>query len=185
MKISILALLLALVIPLCTAAQIGGRYEYQFLNISSSARQVALGGEVLTLKNYINQALWNLVTINSNSDNKLAVSHIRYLTGVKINFISCSREISRRFGTLQAEIQYLEYVPLQWFLTLDNLQQRDVSVTNPSVQIIDLEKNITQEEVGVISNALRHRVISAELFLERTFNIRFGYNFRRLVELKL
>jgi hypothetical protein len=294
MKILIFSLLLALVIPLCTAAQIGGGYVYQFLNISSSARQVALGGEVLTLKNDINQALWNPATINSSSNNKLAINYISYLAGVKIGSISYAKEISRRFGTLQASIQYLDYgsiigsdvdgletgifrandiavsagyghhiphtnfhigvnlklinsnisnfssfgmaadlallyenplkpysfalvarnigyqmksfngasekipfeiafggsyrlqyVPLQWFFTLDNLQQWDVSVTNPSAQITDLEGNITQEEVGMIDNALRHCVIGAELFPERTFNVRFGYNFRRSAELKL
>ena len=30
-------------------AQVGGGEVYQFLNLSTSARQIALGGEVLTL----------------------------------------------------------------------------------------------------------------------------------------
>jgi hypothetical protein len=79
----------------------------------------------------------------------------------------------------------LQYVPLKWFVTLDNLQQWDISAKNPSDQTTDLEGNVNQEEVSFISNTLRHFIIGAELFPERIINLRIGYNFRRAAELKL
>jgi len=70
-------------------------------------------------------------------------------------------------------------------LTVDNLQQWAISVPNPSEQTTDLEGNITNENVGFLSNAMRHFVVGAELFPESAINIRLGYNFRRAAELKL
>ena len=46
-------------------SQVGGESVFQFLNLNSSSRQVALGGEVLTLINDVNQPIWNPSTINS------------------------------------------------------------------------------------------------------------------------
>jgi len=38
-------------------AQVGGEEVYQFLNLSTSARQVALGGDVLTIVDDVNQPI--------------------------------------------------------------------------------------------------------------------------------
>ncbi|MFY9242474.1 MAG: type IX secretion system protein PorQ [Polaribacter sp.] len=275
-------------------AQVGGDNIYQFLNLSSSARQISLGGEVLTFLDDVNQPEWNPAVINSEMDSKLSVNYSSYLAGINLGSVSYARLISRRFGTIHGSIKYLDYgtligadeqgnetgnfgandlaisvgyslnlpwtnfflganlklinsnisnftstgiaadigllyyspyksfsftlvarnfgtqittfngtnetipfklafgasyklefVPLKWYLTLDNLQQWDVSVANPSQQTIDLEGNITTEEIGFIGNTLRHFVIGAELFPESLINIRMGYNFRRAAELKL
>ena len=279
---------------LATTAQVGGESVYQFLNISTSARQIALGGEVLTLENDINQPMWNPAVINNNLDTKLAVNYASYLAGINIGSISYAREISRRIGTVHGSVTYLDYgtllgadtngtetgnfnandisiaigyaynlpntnfyigsnvklissnissfsstgiatdigllyqspfkpysfalvarnmgtqiksfngvyesipfklafggsyrlehVPLKWYFTLDNLQQWEVAVANPSAQTSDLEGNITEEQIGFIGNALRHFIIGAELFPNRAINVRLGYNFRRSAELKL
>jgi len=79
----------------------------------------------------------------------------------------------------------LENVPLKWFVTLDNLQQWDVSVSNPSNQTSDIDGNITEENINFFNNAIRHFVLGAELFSDRAINIRLGYNFRRAKELQL
>ena len=79
----------------------------------------------------------------------------------------------------------LEYVPLKWYFTLDNLQQWDVSVPNPSEQTTDLEGNVNEQELNFLDNSSRHLIIGAELFPESLINIRAGYNFRRSAELKL
>tara|TARA_R110002126_G_scaffold287076_1_gene439487 strand:+ start:61 stop:1101 length:1041 start_codon:yes stop_codon:yes gene_type:complete len=275
-------------------AQVGGEKIYQFLNLSSSARQIALGGEVLTLIDDVNQPIWNPSVINEEIDNKVSLNYSSYLAGINIGSLSYAKLISRRFGTVHGSINYLnygsligadeqgnetgnfnasdiaisigyarnlpwtnlffganiklitstignftssgiaadlavlyyspfkpysftvvarnigmqiksfdgtneklpykvalgasyrlEYVPLKWYLTLDNLQQWDVSVPNPSEQTIDLEGNVTGQEIGFIGNAFRHFVIGAELFPESAINIRMGYNVRRAAELKL
>ena len=79
----------------------------------------------------------------------------------------------------------LRYVPLKWHLTLDNLQQWNLAVPNPSNATSDLEGNITNENISFFTNAIRHLVIGAELFPDSPINLRAGYNFRRSSELKL
>lgn len=276
------------------SAQVGGEEIYQFLNLSTSARQIALGGEVLTLTDDVDQPIWNPSVISEDIDKKLSVSYTSYLVGINIGSLSYAKTISRRFGTIHASIQYLDYgtligadeqgnetgsfgandlafsvgyavnlpwtnlyfgsnirvihsniasfsstgistdfsllynnpyqpftitlvarnigtqvqtfngveerlpfrialggsyqlehVPLKWYLTLNNLQQWNISVPNPSDQTTDLEGNVSQEEIGFVSNALRHFVVGAELFPKSAINIRVGYNFRRAAELRL
>ena len=275
-------------------SQVGGENVYQFLNLSTSARQVALGGEILTLIDDVNQPIWNPSVINPDMDNKISVNYTSHLAGVNIGSFSYARLISRRFGTLHGSIKYLDYgtiigadeqgnetgnfnandisisigyasnlpwtnlfiganikainsnisnytsigfatdlsflyyspykpysftlvarnigtqiksfngtieklplkvalgasfkldhVPLKWYATIDNLQNWDISVANPSEQTSDLEGNVTDEKITFFSNALRHMVIGAELFPESAINLRIGYNFRRASELKL
>ena len=275
-------------------AQVGGESVYQFLNLSTSARQIALGGEVLTLMDDVNQAIWNPATINQDIDNKLSVNYASYLGGINVGSVSFAKHLTRRFGTIHGSIKYLDYgsiigadeqgietgnfgandiaisvgysfslpwknlymgtnvklinsnisnyssigiasdigvlyynpyktfsftlvarnvgtqiksfngeieklpfklamgasyqldhVPLKWYLTLDNLQQWNVSVSNPSEQTTDLEGNVTEESIGFIKNAFRHFIVGAELFPESAINLRLGYNFRRSAELKL
>ena len=79
----------------------------------------------------------------------------------------------------------LENVPVKWYLTIDNLQQWNVSVSNPSNQISDIEGNITEENVSFVNNALRHFIVGVELFPESAINLRLGYNFRKFQEYKL
>ena len=56
-------------------SQIAGESTYQFLNISSSPRQLALGGKVLTNFDYdVSQALYNPSVINKEMDNNIALN---------------------------------------------------------------------------------------------------------------
>ena len=287
-------ILISLFFSLSILSQVGGETVYNFLNISTSARQTALGGKVLTLLDDVNQPIWNPSVINSNLDKQLAVNYSSYLAGVNIGSISYSKLINRRFGNLQASIKYLNYgsfigadengvesgsfnasdiafsvgysknipltnfyiggniklihssisnysssgfaidlallynnpfkdfvftfvarnigmqlssfngereklpfelvlggsyklehVPLKWYVTMDNLQKWNIAVANPSNQIIDLEGNVTKESIGFLDKMFRHFIIGAELFPERSINLRVGYNFRRATELKL
>ncbi|MCG1037747.1 type IX secretion system protein PorQ [Polaribacter sargassicola] len=275
-------------------AQTGGEEVFQFLNLPTSARQVALGGEVLNLLDDVNQPISNPSVINEDLDNKVSVNYTSYLGGINIGSLSYAKTISRRFGTIHGGIKYvdygsligadeqgnetgsfgasdiaislgyavnipntdffigsnirvinsniasytstgistdlavlfsnpykpftvslvvrnigvqtksytgtkeklplkvalggsykLEHVPLKWYATIDNLQQWDISVANPSEQTTDLEGNVTEQKIGFIENSFRHFIIGGELFPESAINFRLGYNFRRAAELKL
>ena len=275
-------------------AQVGGERVYEFLNIATSARQIALGGKVLTLIDDVNQPLWNPSVINANLDNQLAVNYTSYLAGISIGSVSYSKMISRHFGTMHAGITYLNYgtliaadengnetgtfnasdvalsvgyaynfprtnfymganvkivnatianfssmgvaadvgilyqnpyqpfvitlvvrnigtqiksfngvierlpldvalggsyqlehVPLKWYVTMDNLQQWNISVSNPSSQETDIDGNTTKESISFLNNAKRHFSVGAELFPESAINLRVGYNFRKAAELQL
>ena len=91
------------------SAQVGGESVFQFLNLTSSSRQVALGGEALTLMNDVNQPIWNPATINAELDRQLSLNYTSYLAGINIGSASYAHVISRRFGTIHGSIKYLNY----------------------------------------------------------------------------
>jgi hypothetical protein len=109
MKMTLVLLLIVLGFPCSMLSQVGGEHIYQFLNIATSARQIALGGKVLTLLDDVNQPNWNPATINNNLNRKLSINYTSYLAGINIGSLSYASKMSRRFGTLQGSIKYLDY----------------------------------------------------------------------------
>lgn len=81
--------------------------------------------------------------------------------------------------------QELDHVPIRWHLTLENLQQWNVAFTNPVHAEQGLDGSTNSKKPSFINNALRHVIVGAELFPQKSFNIRVGYNFRRSQELIL
>lgn len=81
--------------------------------------------------------------------------------------------------------QTLEHVPLRWHLTFENLQRWPIGFSNPARATTDLDGNQTQEKIGFFNEVMRHSIIGAELFPDRGFNLRLGYNFRRAEELRI
>ena len=81
--------------------------------------------------------------------------------------------------------QKLKNVPIRWHLTFENLQQWPIAAANPARVNTDLSGNQTQEEIGFLSQLIRHTLVGAELFPDRGFNIRLGYSFRRAEELRI
>ena len=294
MKAVIPILILCLCLVHTSRSQVGGERIYSFLNIPTSAAQAALGGEALTVKDNVNQPLWNPATISRFMDNQVSVNYVNYLAGINVGSATFAHLVNRRFGTLHAGIQYIDYgefigadedgtetgdfgardlafsigyaynipwsdfylganvkflsskienftsqglatdigiyyysdyrpysftavirnlgyqispydeireeiaydiavgasyqmadVPIKWHLTINSLQQWNLAVPNPSNSNTDLDGNTDQESISFLDNAIRHFVIGAELFPEKKFNLRFGYNFRRAAELKL
>ena len=90
-------------------SQVGGESVFQFLNLTSSSRQVALGGEVLTLINDVNQPIWNPSVINPSLDKQLSLNYTSYLAGISIGSAAYSQVINRRFGAIHGSIKYLNY----------------------------------------------------------------------------
>lgn len=81
--------------------------------------------------------------------------------------------------------QTLEYIPLRWHLTFENLQEWPIGVSNPARATTDLSGNQTEEKVGFLNNVMRHTILGAELWPDKGLNLRFGYNFRRAEELRI
>ena len=81
--------------------------------------------------------------------------------------------------------QTLQFVPIRWHLTFENLQQWPIVTANPARASTDLNGNQTQEKVSFSSNLSRHTLIGLELFPDKGFNIRLGYSFRRAEELRI
>jgi len=81
--------------------------------------------------------------------------------------------------------QTLQNMPLRWHLTLENLQQWPIGFANPARTTTDLNGIQTPEEPSFFNELLRHTIVGAELWPDRGFNIRLGYNFRRAEELRI
>ncbi len=276
-------------------AQVGGRYTYQFLNLTTSPRMAALGGKVITNYDYDpTQALVNPASINPEMDNQLSVNYVNYIgdvnygsaayayswdrrtqvihagvtyvnygtfegydeqgnetnsfsggevalsvgharniaftdfhIGGNIKFISSTLEqyssfgvavdigmmyvykdwdlnisgVARNIGTqitsydeiyepLPFELifgisQTFENIPIRWHLTFENMQIWNVAFSNPNREETDLEGNVEEENINFIDNVFRHTIVGIELFPDKGFNIRLGYNFRRGEELRI
>lgn len=81
--------------------------------------------------------------------------------------------------------QQLENVPIRWHMTIENIQTWNIAEPNPARVVTDLNGNQTDEKIGFFNNAFRHLILGVELFPDKGFNIRLGYNFRRAEELKI
>jgi len=81
--------------------------------------------------------------------------------------------------------QQVENVPIRWHLTLENLQQWNITFSNPARAVGSIDGGTTPEKVSAINNALRHVILGVELFPQKSFNLRIGYNFRRGEELSI
>ena len=81
--------------------------------------------------------------------------------------------------------QLMLHVPIRWHVTLENLQQWNIAFSNPNRAQGSLDGGSEDEKVSFFNNALRHVILGAELFPEKGFNLRLGYNFRRGEELRI
>ena len=81
--------------------------------------------------------------------------------------------------------QTLQNVPIRWHFTLENMQRWKVAFANPNRDENDLEGNTNSEKISFIDHLFRHMIFGIELFPEKGFNIRLGYNVRRAEELRI
>ena len=60
--------------------------------------------------------------------------------------------------------QRLENVPIRWHITLENLQEWPIAVSNPARVTTDLSGNQTPEKIRFLGKVIRHTILGAELF---------------------
>ena len=104
--------------------------------------------------------------------------------GTQITTYSGTKE-NLPFEILAGISQELENVPIRWHVTLDNLQQWKLTVPNPNRAQGTIEGEPIPEKISFFNNALRHTIVGVELFPQKSFNLRLGYNFRRAEELSI
>jgi hypothetical protein len=95
---------------------------------------------------------------------------------------------------LPFEIQWglskqLEHVPIRLLLNLTNLQKWDLtyndSITNPTQSFDITNPDDNNKKPSFFDKALRHVVVGAEIMPSKSFNVRFGFNYKRRKELAL
>jgi len=90
-------------------AQIGGSHTYEFLNLTSSSRIAAMGGNFLAIKdNDITLALSNPSLITDKMHNRLALNFVDYYDDINYGFVTYSRTFEK-FGSFIAGAQYVNY----------------------------------------------------------------------------
>ena len=108
-KLYLFLLISILFLSVSSFAQIGGNSVYKFLNLTSSARTAAMGGNFLAVKDGdLTQALFNPSIIDTKMDNNLALSFVDYYTDVNYGFASYAKSFND-IGTYVATVQYLNY----------------------------------------------------------------------------
>ena len=92
------------------SAQIGGKYVYQFLNLSTSPRQAALGGKLVTLTDYdVNQMHYNPASINPDMDNNFAVNYGSLFGEISYGTAAYAYSWDRHVQTIAVGINYINY----------------------------------------------------------------------------
>ncbi len=142
----------------------------------------------------INSALeiyssWGLATDFSATyripEKRFAVSAVFRNIGTQLTTYSGTRE------PLPFEVQLgisnkFEHMPFRWHITLDNLQQWDVSYFNPALRQIDpITGEPIDQNVSLGQMFLRHLIVGAEFQPTQGFQVQVGYNFRRQAEMKM
>jgi len=116
-----------------TFGQIGGKYVYQFLNLTTSPRQAALGGKVITIYDYdVNQAMYNPATINPEMDNHLALNYGSYYGEVNYGNASYAYTYDRHLQTFQAGVNYVNYGQFEGY---DENGQETTSFTGSEIAL--------------------------------------------------
>jgi hypothetical protein len=108
-RVKRLSLLVGLFLPLCLSAQIGGRHVYDFLNLSPSPRQAALGG--VNISTYDHDAVFayqNPSLLNDSMSKQASFAIANYLSDITYGYTSYAHSFEG-IGTFHAGVQYLSY----------------------------------------------------------------------------
>jgi len=96
-------------IAFCSNAQLGGQNSYGFLNLNTSARISALGGNQIAVKdNDPFLAFDNPSLLNEEMDNKLAMTYVSYLADIGVGFASYTKSFDS-IGTFNLGVKYIDY----------------------------------------------------------------------------
>lgn len=91
-------------------AQIGGDNTYDFLNLTSSARVAALGGNAIAvMDDDPNPAFENPSLLNKEMDYQLAFNYINYFADISYGTVSFAKHIDSLKGTFNLGIKYVDY----------------------------------------------------------------------------
>lgn len=91
-------------------AQIGGKYTYQFLNLTTSPRQAALGGINITTYDYDpTSGLYNPANINFRMTNQLSVNYVNYMADVNFGSVAYVFRSTRKENVFHTGVTYINY----------------------------------------------------------------------------
>jgi hypothetical protein len=90
-------------------SQIGGKYAYDFLNLTSSAKVSALGGKYISYPDEdLSVAYYNPSLLNEQMSRHLSLSYVNYFAGVDYGYVSYAKNINDK-NNMALGIQYINY----------------------------------------------------------------------------
>ncbi|OQA12147.1 MAG: hypothetical protein BWY67_00483 [Bacteroidetes bacterium ADurb.Bin397] len=90
-------------------AQSGGDNTYEFLNLSSSARVAAMGGQLVPVKdNDLNLVFGNPALLNPEMSKQLTFSGVGYFADIKYGYAAYAQDFEK-YGTFAAGMHYVNY----------------------------------------------------------------------------
>jgi len=90
-------------------SQTGAHNVYEFLNLTNSSRQAALGGNLLAVDDGdISLVLANPVLINEDISKHLLLNYVDYFSDVNFGFVTYAHNFEK-LGTFAASLQYVNY----------------------------------------------------------------------------
>jgi len=90
-------------------SQVGGRYTYDFLNLTNSARVASLGGKVISIPdNDLNLAFHNPSMLTPEMDQMMVLNYVNYFSDIRYGYFSYSKNYTQ-IGSLAAGIHYINY----------------------------------------------------------------------------
>lgn len=104
-----LFLILLLISKLNSFAQLGGSAIYSFLNLPTAARQAALGGNVVSIRDFdLNMAYNNPSLLNKEMDKQITFNYVTHLADIKYGYTAFSKSVEK-IGDFAAGIQFVDY----------------------------------------------------------------------------
>lgn len=159
---------------------LGYGYIYKSLTFGASLKYVSSKIDVYTST----ALLYDLGITYLKPNSSFVASLVIRNSGKQLtNFISTEENINNNV-ILSAEYT-LEHMPLRVYGAIDELNNWDISESNPSRTETEINGDETEEKISNLSNALRHFSFGAELWPNKKFSARIGYNHRRAEEYQL
>jgi hypothetical protein len=98
-----------LLLPAYSFSQSGAFHVYEFLRLTNSSRQAALGGNLVAADDSdISLVLANPVLINKDVSKHLLLNYVNYFSDVNLGFVTYAHDFSN-LGTFAASMQYVNY----------------------------------------------------------------------------
>ncbi|MCC6690574.1 MAG: type IX secretion system protein PorQ, partial [Bacteroidia bacterium] len=95
--------------PRFSISQIGGNSAYKFLDLPFSAREAALGGNQIAVKDDdINLTFHNPALISASMDNHFALSYVNYISDINYGYAAYGKKFDK-IGNFVGGIQYVNY----------------------------------------------------------------------------
>ncbi|MFP4621046.1 MAG: type IX secretion system protein PorQ [Bacteroidales bacterium] len=108
-----LLFLLPFLFPLNIMAQAGGETTYGFLNLTTSARAMALGTKTIAINDDdLNLVYYNPALLNSNMEQHLGLNYVKYFGGINYGYAAYSPGSVSNYN-VSAGLHYLNYGEFQ------------------------------------------------------------------------